>query len=95
MEPVPASMVEEVERTGRIHPWTIVDQGGGKWRACHDYSHLTNTLVQTSPFSLPSIWDARKVMKPGSFMPSCFIYVVFYLLYLFIFCVLGDPFLFE
>ena len=45
MELVPASMVEEVERTGRIHPWTIVDQGGGKWRACHDYSHLTNTLV--------------------------------------------------
>ena len=57
-------MVEEVERTGRIHPWTIVDQGGGKWRACHDYSHLTNTLVQTSPFSLPSIWDARKDITP-------------------------------
>ena len=57
MEYVPASEIEAVRRSSTIHPWTIVDQGGGKWRLCHDYSVGTNRVVSTAPFSLPSVWD--------------------------------------
>eukprot|EP00966_Prymnesium_polylepis_P293525 6779361-Prymnesium_polylepis.1 len=32
MEYVPPSRMEEVLAYSTIHPWTIVDQGGGKWR---------------------------------------------------------------
>ena len=48
METVPDSEVARVEATGRIHPWTIVHQGGSKWRACHDYSCITNGLVEVT-----------------------------------------------
>ena len=68
MEPVPDSEVACVEAGGRIHPWTIVNQGGGKWRACHDYSRITNGLVAPGRFRLPSPWDVAKVLKPGSYL---------------------------
>ena len=68
METVPDSEVARVEATGRIHPWTIVHQGGSKWRACHDYSCITNGLVAPSRFRLPSPWDVAKVLKPGSYL---------------------------
>ena len=32
MEYVPASRLAEVLESSTISPWTIVDQGGGKWR---------------------------------------------------------------
>ena len=57
MEYVPLGSIEEVRRASTIHPWTIVDQGSGKWRLCHDYSVGTNRIVATAPFSLPSVWD--------------------------------------
>eukprot|EP00966_Prymnesium_polylepis_P184309 4271958-Prymnesium_polylepis.1 len=57
MEYVPAHRMEEVAACSTIHPWTIVDQGSGKWRLCHDYSVGTNRVVPTAPFALPSVWD--------------------------------------
>eukprot|EP00966_Prymnesium_polylepis_P053455 1236110-Prymnesium_polylepis.1 len=66
MEYVPASRLAEVEAVSTIHPWTIVDQGGGKWRLCHDYSVGTNKVVPTAPFVLPSVWDVVGAVKPGS-----------------------------
>ena len=68
MEPVPDSEVARIEAGGRIHPWTIVNQGGGKWRACHDYSKITNGLMAPGRFRLPSPWDVAKVLKPGSYL---------------------------
>ena len=68
MEYVPSAAVEEVRRCSIVHPWTIVDQGGGKWRLCHDYSVGTNRYVSTSPFDLCDVWDVRNVMKPSSYM---------------------------
>ena len=67
MEYVPASRVPEVLACSTIHPWTIVDQGGGKWRLCHDYSVGTNKVVPTAPFVLPSVWDVAPVVKKTSF----------------------------
>ena len=32
MEYVPAHRLPEVQACSTVHPWTIVDQGGGKWR---------------------------------------------------------------
>ena len=68
MEYVPLERMEEVKACSTIHPWTIVDQGGGKWRLCHDYSVGTNKQVPTAHFSLPSVWDAAAAIRPGSFM---------------------------
>ena len=68
MEYVPASRLAEVEAVSTIHPWTIVDQGGGKWRLCHDYSVGTNKRVATAPFALPSVWD----VLPEVTESSCF-----------------------
>ena len=67
MEYVPASRLEEVSEYSTIHPWTIVDQGGGKWRLCHDYSVGTNKRVATAPFALPSVWDVLPDIKEGSY----------------------------
>ena len=67
MEYVPAEHVAEVRQFSTISPWTIVDQGGGKWRLCHDYSVGTNRVVATAPFTLPSVWDVAPAVKPGSF----------------------------
>ena len=47
---------------------TIVDQGGGKWRLCHDYSVGTNRYVSTSPFDLCDVWDVKQVMQETSYM---------------------------
>ena len=66
MEYVPEASVDEVMSSSTIHPWTIVDQGGGKWRLCHDYSVGTNRIVATAPFTLPSVWDAVASVKSGS-----------------------------
>ena len=67
MEYVPAHRLEEVLGCSTIHPWTIVDQGGGKWRLCHDYSVGINKQVPTASFVLPTVWDAARVIKPSSF----------------------------
>ncbi|MDA0949014.1 MAG: reverse transcriptase domain-containing protein, partial [Planctomycetota bacterium] len=67
MEYVPAHRIEEVQSASTIHPWTIVDQGGGKWRLCHDYSVGTNRHAPTAAFTLPSVWDVAPVVEPGSF----------------------------
>jgi hypothetical protein len=67
MEYVPASAVSEVEAVSTVHPWTIVDQGGGKWRLCHDYSVGTNRRAPTASFVLPSVWDAAGSIRPGSY----------------------------
>ena len=66
MEYVPAHRLSEVLESSTIHPWTIVDQGGGKWRLCHDYSVGTNKVVPTAAFTLPSVWDTLVHIKPGS-----------------------------
>ena len=66
MEYVPASRLAEVLESSTISPWTIVDQGGGKWRLCHDYSVGTNRVVPSAAFTLPSVWDARADIRPGS-----------------------------
>ena len=66
MEYVPASRIAEVMASSTIHPWTIVDQGGGKWRLCHDYSVGTNRQVPTAAFVLPTVWDATPTIKEGS-----------------------------
>lgn len=68
MEYVPPEAVEMVRSSSIVHPWSIVDQGGGKWRLCHDYSVGTNRYVSTSPFDLCDVWDVRQVLKPSSFM---------------------------
>jgi hypothetical protein len=67
MEYVPEHRVAEVLASSTVHPWTIVDQGGGKWRLCHDYSVGTNKQVPTAPFSLPSVWDVGPRVRPGSY----------------------------
>jgi hypothetical protein len=67
MEYVPANAVSEVEAVSTVHPWTIVDQGGGKWRLCHDYSVGTNRRAPTASFVLPSVWDAAQSIRPGSY----------------------------
>jgi hypothetical protein len=66
MEYVPAHRLPEILESSTISPWTIVDQGGGKWRLCHDYSVGTNRVVPTAAFSLPSVWDVQANIKPGS-----------------------------
>ena len=66
MEYVPAHRLAEVLESSTISPWTIADQGGGKWRLCHDYSVGTNRVVPSAAFTLPSVWDARADIKPGS-----------------------------
>ena len=66
LEAVPEHLVAEALRDGCVHPWTVTDQGDGKWRACQDYSDGTNRRVLSKPFNLPSVWDVTKVWKPGS-----------------------------
>jgi hypothetical protein len=66
MEYVPAHRLAEVLESSTISPWTIADQGGGKWRLCHDYSVGTNRVVPSAAFTLPSVWDARACIRPDS-----------------------------
>ena len=68
MEYVPDDQIESVLEDAVIHPWVVVNQGKDKWRACHDYSVGTNLTAASAPFGLPTVWDLRKVVKPGSFM---------------------------
>jgi hypothetical protein len=66
MEYVPLDQIDEVRAVSTIHPWTVVDQGGGKWRLCHDYSVGLNRVASTAPFTLPSVWDVAPCVQPGS-----------------------------
>ena len=66
MEYVPADQIARVSRESVIHPWTMADQGGGKWRACQDYSCGTNRYVRSAPFGLPEVWDVSRVVGPES-----------------------------
>ena len=66
MEYIPADQLDEVRRVSTVHPWTVVDQGGGKWRLCHDYSVGLNRVASTAPFSLPSVWDVAPSVGPST-----------------------------
>ena len=67
LEFVPDDEVEQVLREQVVHPILLVAQGKGKFRACHDYSRGTNRKARSAPFALPSVWDARGVVKPSSY----------------------------
>ena len=64
MEYVPDDQLERVLRESAVHPWTVVQQGADKWRACHDYSVGTNRVVPSAPFGLPTVWDVRTEFGP-------------------------------
>ena len=66
LEYVPDDEVAWVAATSVVHPWVVVPQAGGKWRLCHDYSVGTNKHVRSAPFTLPTPWDVRRCLKPGS-----------------------------
>ena len=68
MEYVPDADVKEVLESGIVHPLTIVSQGEGKWRACHDYSVGTNRVAGSAPFGLPTPWSVRPLLRASSFM---------------------------
>ena len=65
MEYVPEDQLGRVLRESTVHPWTMAQQGA-KWRACHDYSVGTNRRASSAPFSLPTVWDVRPLLKRGS-----------------------------
>eukprot|EP00966_Prymnesium_polylepis_P134668 3112371-Prymnesium_polylepis.1 len=48
MEYVPSGQLDRVLRESTVHPWTVVQQGADKWRACHDYSVGTNRRVASA-----------------------------------------------
>ena len=64
LEAVPEAEAEWALRHGTVHPWTVVYQGGDKWRACQDYSAGTNRWTITSPFTLPRAHDVASFLKP-------------------------------
>ena len=66
MEYIPDDHIGEVIEKATVHPWTIVDQGGGKWRLCHDYSVGTNRVVPSAPFSMTSVWDVAPTLNESS-----------------------------
>ena len=65
MEYVPEDQLERVLQESTVHPWTMAQQGA-KWRACHDYSVGTNRRASSAPFALPTVWDVRPLLRPGS-----------------------------
>ena len=65
LEPVPPGQVDRALVIAPAHPWVVVRQGD-KWRAAQDYSVYTNLRVGRVPFTLPSVWDAVKVVGPDS-----------------------------
>ena len=65
MEYVPEDQLERVLKESTVHPWTMAQQGA-KWRACHDYSVGTNRRAASAPFSLPTAWDVRPLLKRSS-----------------------------
>ena len=64
MSYIPPDEVEEALLHGAVHPWTMAQQGS-KWRACQDYSGITNRAATSAPFGLPTPWDVKKVIRPG------------------------------
>ena len=44
----------------------LLNQGGGKFRACHDYKKGTNVLAKSAPFGLPTAFDVRRLVRRGS-----------------------------
>ena len=68
LEYVPDDMVEEVMTDAIVHPWLVVDQGGGKWRACQDYSGGINLLNDAPPFELDSVWELPNILGPKKFV---------------------------
>jgi hypothetical protein len=68
LEPVPSHLVGAAWALAPAHPWTVVLQHGDKWRAAQDYSRCTNQRVGRKPFTLPSVWDVRSVLRPSSYM---------------------------
>ena len=60
-----AEAAELLSGNATVHPWTVVQQKD-KWRACQDYSKGTNLEADTAPFRLPTVFDVRHVIKPGS-----------------------------
>ena len=65
LEYIPFEEVRGVAATAIVHPWVVARQGV-KWRLCHDYSVGLNQYVAASPFILPTPWDVRPCLKPGS-----------------------------
>ena len=65
MEYVPDDQLDRVLQESTVHPFTMAQQGS-KWRACHDYSVGTNRRARSAPFALPTVWDVRPLLKPGS-----------------------------
>ena len=65
LEYVPDELLREVAATSVVHPWVVTKQKE-KWRLCHDYSVGTNLYTSAPPFRLPSPWDVRGCLKPGS-----------------------------
>ena len=66
-EYVPDELIDELERDCVVHPWLVVHQSEDKWRACQDYKHGINLFNDAPPFHLPSVWEARRVIRPGSY----------------------------
>ena len=66
MEYIPPHEIDEALASGSVHPWTIVQQGPDKWRACQDYSGGTNLHADSRPFKLPKVTDVRNVCKENS-----------------------------
>jgi len=64
MSYLPPGEVEDALKTCAVHPWTMAEQGS-KWRACQDYSGITNRAAVSAPFTLPVTWDVKKVIKKG------------------------------
>ena len=67
LEYVPDESIRDVVARSIVHPWVVVMQGA-KWRLCHDYSVGTNRFTRVAPFALPSPWDVRSCVKPGSYL---------------------------
>jgi hypothetical protein len=65
LEYVPFEEVRSVAATAIVQPWVVARQGV-KWRLCHDYSVGLNQYVAASPFILPTPWDVRPCLRPGS-----------------------------
>ena len=66
LEPVPAHLVDHALSVAAPHPWSIVHQSEDKWRAAQDYSQFTNRRVGSKPFTMTSVDDAVRVVKPAS-----------------------------
>lgn len=66
LEVVPDDEAEWCLSHGHVHPWTVVQQGDDKWRACQDYSVGTNVGTLRIPFTLPRVSDVGSVVSVDS-----------------------------